>query len=373
MGIDPTFWLNRKVLVTGHTGFKGIWLSAWLSELGAEVAGFAHPPEHASPLFDAAGIAGRVAGHVGDVRDLASLQAVIRRERPEVIFHLAGRPIVLEALKNPVETFTTNILGTLNLLEAARAAPDLRAIVAVTSDKVYRRPAGRCSEEEALGGEEPYSASKAAAEHVIAAYRKCYLGAEDGIGLAAARAGNVVGAGDFSPHRLIPDLVRGITAGRVVEIRHPDYSRPWQHVLDAVHGYLLLAQHLARAPERFAGSWNFGPPSDRPSWTVARIATAMVEGFGRGAWRPLPRPPGIEVPHQHLCAARARRELGWRPLLDTAATITWTVAGYRRLVEAGEGGWLYEQIAAHMRRQPAPPRAPRPSAAPGDLLHASAF
>ncbi len=373
MAFDFGFWLNRKVLVTGHTGFKGIWLSSLLTELGAEVAGFAHPPGHAAPLFDAVGLARRVRSHVGDLRDLASLQEVVRRERPEIIFHLAGRAIVLEALKDPIETFTTNVTGTLHLLEAARAAPDLRAIVAVTSDKVYRRPDGRCVEEDPLGGGEPYGASKAAAEQVIEAYRRCYLTPEDGIGLAAARAGNVVGAGDFSPHRLIPDLVRGITSGRVVEIRHPGFSRPWQHVLDAVRGYLLLAERLAREPARFAGAWNFGPPSDRPAWTVARIAGAFVEAFGRGAWRPLPHPPGVEVAHQHLCAARAERELGWRTRLDTAATIAWTVEGYRRLLETGEGDWLFAQIATYLRHLEPEPVADTPRSADGELLHAGAL
>ncbi len=369
---DPTFWLNRKVLVTGHTGFKGIWLCSWLTELGAEVTGYALPPGHAAPLFEAVGLEGRMTSRIGDIRDLAALRAVMRRERPEILFHLAGRPIVLEALKDPVETFTTNVTGTLNLLEAARAAPDLRAVVAVTSDKVYREPGGRCREEDPLGGEEPYSASKAAAEHVIAAYRHCYLTPDDGIGLAAARAGNVVGGGDFSPHRLIPDLVRGITAGRVVEIRHPDFSRPWQHVLDAVRGYLLLAERLAREPARFAGSWNFGPPSDRPAWPVARIASSFVEAFGRGAWRPLARPAGVEVPRQQLCAERAFRELGWRTVLDTQATIAWTVAGYRGLVEAGRGGWLFEQIASYTERLRAPTEVAKAPAAGGNMRHAGA-
>ncbi len=372
MALDSTFWLNRKVLVTGHTGFKGIWLSTLLTELGAEVAGFAHPPGHAARLFEAVGLARRVRGHIGDVRDLASLQAVMRRERPEIVFHLAGRAIVLEALKDPVETFTTNVTGTLHLLEAARSAPDLRAVVVVTSDKVYRRPEGRCVEEDPLGGDEPYGASKAAAEHVVEAYRRCYLTPEDGVGLAAARAGNVIGGGDFSPRRLVPDLVRGITSGRVVEIRHPGYSRPWQHVLDAVRGYLVLAERLAGAPARFAGSWNFGPPAERDGWTVAGVATAFVEAFGRGAWRPLPRPPGIEVPHQHLCTARARRELGWRTLLDTPTTIAWTAEGYRRLLEEGDGAWLFRQIEEYLERVARKHGRATSGTAGGELLHAGA-
>ncbi|HFA59265.1 MAG TPA: CDP-glucose 4,6-dehydratase, partial [Rhodospirillales bacterium] len=359
-------------LVTGHTGFKGVWLCSWLTELGAEVAGYAHPPGHASRLFDATGLVHRMTSHIGDMRDLHALRDVVRRERPEVVFHLAGRAVVLEALKDPVETFATNVIGTLNLLEALRAAPDLRAVVAVTSDKVYREPGGRCREDDPLGGEEPYSASKAAAEHVIAAYRHCYLTPEDGIGLAAARAGNVVGGGDFSPHRLIPDLVRGILAGRVVDIRHPAFARPWQHVLDALHGYLLLAERLARAPARYGGSWNFGPPAERPPWPVARIATRFVEAFGSGAWRPSPRPPGVEVPRQHLCVDRARDELGWRCLLDTETTVAWTAAGYRRLAAGDGADWLFEQIARFTEGLHGRAVMAETDPRSGDVLHAGA-
>ncbi len=355
-----SFWLNRKVLVTGHTGFKGSWLCTWLCELGAEVVGLAHPPGHARRLFETARLETRVKHVTGDVRDLEMLRRLVRRERPEIIFHLAASPIVLECLKQPVETFATNTMGTLHLLEAARAAPDLRAIVAVTSDKVYRDPAGRCQEEDPLGGTDPYSASKAAAEHVIETYRHCFLLPEDGIGLASARAGNVIGGGDFSPHRLIPDLVRGIHEGRTVEIRHPGATRPWQHVLDALAGYLRLAEMLAAAPRKFGGSWNFGPDETNRPWTVAEIADALIASFGRGSWQTVGPPTGIEAPRQHLCSRRSRELLGWRPRLDMRETVEWTARGYRALLDGDEDGWILDQIRAYESGpRPGMPRLPK--------------
>jgi len=346
MRVDPAFWLHRRVLVTGHTGFKGIWLSARLVELGAEVAGIALPPDHTRPLFEAAGLAARLEHHEADLRDRAAVARLVRAVRPEIVFHLAARPLVLDGLRRPVDTFATNVLGTVHLLEALRDEPDLRAVVVVTSDKVYREVAGRRREDDPLGGEDPYSASKAAAEHVAACYRRTYLTAEDGVGLATARAGNVLGAGDFAADRLVPDAVRALTAGRPIRLRHPDHRRPWQHVLDVVRGYLLLAQRLAVAPASTPPAFNFGPDDPAPP-TVREVVEHLIRAWGSGRWQQVADAGEGERPHLALDAGRARRLLGWRPLLDLATTVAWTVAGYRELLELGRARFLAEQIARY--------------------------
>ncbi len=347
MRVDPAFWLHRRVLITGHTGFKGCWLAARLLDLGAEVAGLALPPDHARRLFEALDLAQRLDHHQVDLADAEAVARVVRSVRPEMVFHLAARPLVLEALRTPRATFLTNLMGTLHLLEALRDEPDLRAVVVVTSDKVYRQMDGRRREDDPLGGEDPYSASKAAVEHLVACYRRCFLTPEDGVGLASARAGNVLGAGDFARDRLVPDAIRALAAGRAVVLRHPGHRRPWQHVLDAVRGYLLLAQALAEAPAALPDAFNFGPDGALPP-TVQELVERVIAAWGGGSWRV--RPGGgsaLERAHLALDSTRAREHLGWRPLLDFDATVHWTVAGYRALL-AGEGRALVEeQIHRH--------------------------
>ncbi|GBD43049.1 CDP-glucose 4,6-dehydratase [bacterium HR40] len=347
MAIDPTFWLHRRVLVTGHSGFKGIWLCRCLRALGAEVAGVALPPEASAPFYRHARISESVTEWLGDIRDPALLDTAVRSFRPEIVFHLAARPLVLDGLKEPALTFEVNVVGTVRVLEAARRAPDLRAIVVVTSDKVYRHPARACAEEDPLGGHDPYSASKAAAELVVESYRRCHLEPEDGVGVATARAGNVIGSGDFSAHRIVPDLVRAMLDGRPPELRNPQHRRPWQHVLDALYGYLLLAQEAARDPHGFSGAWNFGP--DDAGWTVAELAERFLAAWGGGRWQPAPPRPGLELPVQGLCARKAREKLGWQPLLGLARAVAWTVEGYRALLAGDDDGWLDRQIAIHLR------------------------
>ncbi len=339
--IDPTFWLNRRVLVTGHTGFKGSYLAAWLSELGADLVGVAHPPPSPASLFALAGLDRRLLNVTGDVRDRARLEHLVVASSPEIVFHLAAQPVVLDGLKRPLDTFDTNIQGTLNILQAARRAPDLRAMVVVTSDKAYRPSSEPRGEADPLGGVEPYSASKACADIIAETYRHCYLSPEDGIGLATARAGNVIGGGDFAADRLVPDLVRGIAAGRTVSLRHPDAIRPWQHVLDAVHGYLLLAQALATTPRSFAGAWNFGPV--QAPWPVRDVADRLVARLG-GAWAAVPRAGGHETPILRLDPTAAIERLGWRPRLDTATAVDWTAEGYRRLEQEASGRFVLDQI-----------------------------
>ncbi|MCB2055038.1 MAG: CDP-glucose 4,6-dehydratase [Geminicoccaceae bacterium] len=352
--IDRTFWLNRRVLVTGHTGFKGTWLAAWLTDLGADVIGFAQPPTHAAPLHRAAALGERMTHFVGDVRDRESLAAVVAEQDPEIVFHLAAQPLVLPGLKDPLHTFDVNVQGTLNLLEAARRSRDLRAVVVVTSDKCYRQTSGFCTEDDHLGGHDPYSASKACAEMIAHTYRHCYLTAEDGVGLATARAGNVIGAGDMSADRLLPDLVRAAAAGRPVELRHPDAVRPWQHVLDALHGYILLAQAVATDPQGRSGAWNFGP-SSTSHWTVRRVAERICAALG-GRLDIRPPAQSVEAPILRLDAGKAARDLGWRSALDIETTIDWTLEGYARLLDPSAGvttagaSWLYRQIERLERR-----------------------
>jgi CDP-glucose 4,6-dehydratase len=350
MPLDPAFWQGRRVLVTGHTGFKGSWLCAWLARLGAQVTGLALPPPTDPSLFALAGIAALVRSEIGDVREPAVVEATLRAVEPELVFHLAAQPLVLESLRDPLGTFRTNLLGTLNLLEAARRCPTLRAIVVVTSDKCYRDARALCAEDDALGGIEPYSASKACAEIAVGAWRACFLGPSSGVGLATARAGNVIGGGDFGPDRLLPDLIRAARAGTMARLRHPHAVRPWQHVLDAIAGYLTLAEALWWRPAEMAASWNFGPPEEA-TWTVAAIADEAFRRLGYGAWRSAAGPQRHEAPVLRLSAARARQRLGWRPVLDTEAAVAWAVEGYVELLDRGGRAWLEAQIERHQAQE----------------------
>lgn len=338
-----SFWVGRRVLVTGHTGFKGAWLCAWLRELGAEVTGVGLAPDTSPSLFEAAGLAERIDSRLGDVRDRERLAHLLQDARPEIIFHLAAQALVLEGLSDPLATFESNVIGVANLLDASRRLPDLRAVLVVTSDKCYRDPGHACEEDDALGGRDPYSASKACAEIVTEAYRQSYFGPERGVGLATARAGNVIGGGDFAPGRLLPDLIRAYSTGCPAELRQPTAVRPWQHVLDALAGYLLLAERLAADPVQHGGAWNFGPAHD-VLWTVACVAGALADGLGGGRWERARGTLPAETPVLRLSSERARRRLGWRPMLDTGEAIAWTAAGYTALLATGRTDWLPQQI-----------------------------
>jgi CDP-glucose 4,6-dehydratase len=305
------FWQGRRVLVTGHTGFKGAWLTLWLHALGARVAGFSAAPPTEPSLFELARVAELCDDRRGDVRDAQAVAGAVAAVRPEVVFHLAAQPIVRAALEDPAATYAVNVLGTAHVLTAARGA----AIVCVTSDKCYAPGARPHREGDPLGGSDPYSASKAAQEHVAAAHR-----ASLGVRVATARAGNVIGGGDWGRDRLLPDLVRARESGRPLTLRHPDAIRPWQHVLDPLAGYLLLAQRLAESAE-WAQAWNFGPDEARTvRWVVDRV---------RERWPVAVRvaPPGdaVEAPALRLDASKARSELGWAPRLDLAAGLDATV------------------------------------------------
>jgi CDP-glucose 4,6-dehydratase len=345
--VKETAWRGRRVLVTGNTGFKGSWLSLWLERLGADVHGLALEPPTTPSLH---ALVGAADDEPVEVRNAARVAERVQGVDPEVIFHLAARALVRPAFADPVGTYEVNVLGTVNVLEAARGVPGLRAIVVVTSDKVYAPdPRGRPHPEDAaLGGVEPYSASKAAAELVAASYRQSYLG--DRVGLATARAGNVIGGGDWAVDRVVPDVVRAREGGEPVVLRNPGALRPWQHVLDPLHGYLLLADRLLDDPSSAPKEINFGPDSTA---TVAELVERLSAGFGgKPGWRQADAPATVpETPSLQLDATRAKAELGWRPLLDLDAALDWTVDWYRAHADGEEmRGWTLAQIAAYEER-----------------------
>ncbi len=321
-----------RCMVTGHTGFKGSWLSLWLSSLGSEITGYALDPPTDPSLFELAEIGSLIEDIRGDVRDYDSLAEAIRIHDPEIIFHLAAQPIVRLSYNKPKETFDTNVGGAINLLEAARACPSLKAIVVITSDKCYenREWPHAYRESDRLGGHDPYSASKAAVEMVCAAYGRSFFKAL-GIGLATCRAGNVIGGGDWAADRIIPDAVRALEAGKAVPVRNADSTRPWQHVLEPLYGYLLLGSKLLEE-QRYSGEWNFGPRQES-NRTVRELVEVFLSSFGKGSWEDLSsKHPGAPHEARFLALAwdKAFRLLGWRPLWDFDEMVRRTGSWYDR-------------------------------------------
>ena len=322
---------GKRVLVTGDTGFKGSWLSLWLTELGADVTGYALAAEGGQPLFDLLGLE-RMIRHVdGDVRDADAVQAAFAEARPEIVFHLAAQSLVRRSYDEPKYTFDTNVGGAVNVLEAVRATPSVRAVVCITSDKCYRNKewVWGYRENDELGGHDPYSASKAAAETVIGAYIASYFHGGGAPGVASTRAGNVIGGGDWTQDRIVPDCMRALKEGAGIVLRNPDATRPWQHVLEPLSGYLLLAARLLEDPGRHSGAWNFGP---RPGSvrTVRELAETVVRDWGGGDIS-VKREPGDrhEATLLHLSIDKAQTGLGWSPKWDAGRTIAETVAWYR--------------------------------------------
>ncbi|NIJ36043.1 CDP-glucose 4,6-dehydratase [Sphingopyxis panaciterrae] len=345
-------WAGRRVLVTGHTGFKGSWLSLWLHALGAKVTGFALPPPTDPSLFTAAGIDGLLTHVEGDVRDAAALHRTVETCRPEVIFHLAAQPLVRLSYREPVETYATNVMGTVHLLDAARRVPGVQAIVCITSDKCYenREWIWPYRESDAMGGHDPYSSSKGCAELVVSAWRNSFFSGEGPL-LASARAGNVIGGGDWADDRLVPDLIRALASGTAPLIRSPGSVRPWQHVLEALHGYLLLAERLFAGERAFADGWNFGPSDEdaRPvSWIVERLQAAWGDCE---AVRPDTGPRPHEASLLRLDSSKARTALGWRPVLPLDSALEW-ISDWHRAVAAGSNARAVtiDQIARYGAR-----------------------
>lgn len=342
--MNKTFWNGKKVFVTGHTGFKGSWLCLWLERLGAEVTGYALAPQSAPNLFELAGLTKTVATVYADVRDRTRLSEALLAARPDIVFHLAAQPLVRYSYVNPVSTYETNVMGTVYMLEAVRHAIELgvpiRAVVNVTTDKCYENQEWDWSyrETDRLGGHDPYSSSKACSEWVTASYRKSFFPPEryasHGVAVATARAGNVIGGGDWSEDRLIPDCMRSLLAEQPVVLRNPDAVRPWQHVLEPLHGYLLLAERLAtHGAATYAEGWNFGP-RDEDTLTVREIVERLCARWSGGAsWRTADGEAVHEAQQLRLDSSKARRWLGWKPrwTIDEAVdrVLTWTEA-YRR-------------------------------------------
>jgi CDP-glucose 4,6-dehydratase len=322
---------DRSVFVTGHTGFKGAWLAAWLTSLGAEVTGYALDPPTQPNLFHALGLGARLKHVVADIRDRDRMVAEVQAAQPSVIFHLAAQALVRRAYAEPHETFDTNVMGTVNVLEAARACPSVRAVVVVTSDKCYqnletRRP---FRETDAMGGRDPYSASKGCAELVTTAYRESYFAA--GAAVASARAGNVMGGGDWAADRIVPDCVRALAAGEPIVVRNPDAVRPWQHVLEPLSGYLWLAALMLRDGHRYDGPWNFGPAEMTGARPVRWVVDRFVTEWGSGSWT-TPADAGRQPHEAHylsLDSTKAREQLEWAPVWDPQTAVCRTASWYR--------------------------------------------
>lgn len=334
---------GRRVLVTGHTGFKGAWLSAWLLKLGAEPIGYALEPPTEPNLFDTIGLTGRMDHLIADVRDREALARRIHESKPDAIVHMAAQPLVRESYATPVETFDTNVMGTVHLLDALRAFDRPCAALVVTSDKCYENAGQQpCREEDPLGGHDPYSASKGAAEIVVSAYRRSYF-ADGPIALASARAGNVIGGGDWAVDRIVPDIVRALRNGEAPQLRNPQAVRPWQHVLDALSGYLTLLSRMLEG-ERLDEGWNFGP-LEPEAVTVREVTERFLELWPHEDWKPSAEQ---HAPHEsarlQLDCTKAAEQLDWKPRWDVAAAVEQTVRWYR----ADHAG---EDMAAFTDRQ----------------------
>lgn len=327
--LNPNFWCGKRVLLTGHTGFKGSWLAFWLTRLGADVTGIALPPKTEPNLFTLADISTSIANYYIDIRDAEKLACLVTEANPEIVLHLAAQALVRASYRDPLTTFSTNIQGTVNLLNAMRLLENLRVVVAITTDKVYQNLEHPFPyrETDALGGHDPYSASKAAAEIIIASYRDAFL-AEQGVAVASARAGNVIGGGDWSEDRLIPDAVRAWSRGESLVIRHPNAIRPWQHVLEPLSAYLQLAERLW-ASRSLAGAYNFGPFTHEAA-TVREVVELAREVYGGGdiLWG-----DDIEGPHEAgrltLEIAKARDSLGVQPRWSLQHAVSRTLYWYR--------------------------------------------
>ena len=334
MNPDFSVFRGKRVLITGHTGFKGSWLALWLGELGAEVTGYALPPKRADDHFNLLGLEKRIRHLEGDVRDGEHFSRVCREIEPEIVFHLAAQALVRLSYTSPKLTFDTNVLGGVNVLEAARAMKSLRALVFITSDKCYSNKewVWGYRETDELGGRDPYSASKAAAELVFASYQDAFFSRQASLGAATTRAGNVIGGGDWAEDRIVPDCILALRANKAIVLRNPKATRPWQHVLEPLSGYLVLAAELLRNPQAGGGAWNFGPTGNAIR-TVEDVARGIVRRWGSGE---VVVDPPLDPPHEagllHLSIDKAIHHLGWHPRWTFEETLDHTVNWYKMVL-----------------------------------------
>lgn len=333
--IDKTFWAGKKVLLTGHTGFKGSWLAIWLDMLGAEVSGYALDPLTPNDNFVLSGIGSRIHHHTGDLRDFDRLRRLFVRSKPDIVFHLAAQPLVRLSYDNPKETYDINVGGTVNVLECCRMSETVQVIVNVTTDKCYENKewVWGYRENDRLGGYDPYSSSKACSELVTEAYRKSFFNPEDfarhGKSLASARAGNVFGGGDWQVDRILPDCIRHLERGEPIIVRNPLAVRPWQHVLEPLSGYLLLAEKMYDKPTTYAGAWNFGP-EDSSFLNVGSLVNTVVKSWGTGSWEDQSKPGSVHEAHLlKLDITKAKALLGWTPVWKIDRAVKETTEWYR--------------------------------------------
>jgi len=339
MSLD--FWRGKRVFLTGHTGFKGSWLSLWLQSLSAELTGFSLPPPSTPSLFEQARVADGMRSIIGDIRDPLALREALASSRAEVVIHMAAQPLVRESYKNPSETYSTNVMGVVNLFEAVRASKGIRTVLNITTDKCYenREWAWGYRENEAMGGYDPYSSSKGCAELVTAAYRASFFNpsnyAEHGVAVATARAGNVIGGGDWAMDRLVPDIIKSFSLGEPALIRSPYAIRPWQHVLEPLRGYLLLSEKLYTDGPKYSEAWNFGP-NDADAKPVSWIVTHLVDLWGEGGtWTIDNGPHAHEAHFLKLDISKARSYLSWEPKLSLAQALDYIVEWNKEFEKGG--------------------------------------
>jgi CDP-glucose 4,6-dehydratase len=333
----PVHFAGRRVLVTGHTGFKGSWLALWLARLGAEVCGYALPPESEQGHFQRLKLARLIEHRIGDIRNAAELAHCFEEFQPEIVFHLAAQPLVRYSYAQPKETFDVNVAGSVNILECCRDTASVKALVYVTSDKAYRNNewVWGYRESDELGGHDPYSASKAAAEIVFSAYWDSFFQQRAGFGAASVRAGNVIGGGDWAEDRIVPDCIRAMLAHQPIPIRNPASTRPWQHVLEPLHGYLTVAVRLLEEPKAYSGAWNFGPATGSVK-TVTELAQLVIRIWGSGELQVAPQTNAVhEARLLHLSCDKAHQLLNWYPRWDAGEAISETVHWYRAVIAEG--------------------------------------
>lgn len=336
------FYENKRVFVTGHTGFKGAWLAVWLKSLGAEVTGYSIEPPSTLNLFEAAGLEQEINHVHGDILDTDTLNKAMAEACPAVVFHLAAQPLVLDSYTKPLETLQTNIIGSANIMEAVRKTDSVTTLVNITTDKCYdnkEQPWGY-RENDPLGGHDPYSASKGAMEIICASWNKSFFIPEGRVAAATVRAGNVIGGGDFGDMRLVPDFIRALMDGKPLEIRMPQAVRPWQHVLEPLSGYMWLAAKLTEAPAKFTGGWNFAPGDN--ACTVEELVETLIRVSDRGEWKDISEKS--EMPHEasmlKLCSDKAASMLKWKAILDLEQTMDLTMRGYEPFIDNDQNNML---------------------------------